>query len=540
MSGPQRDLPQGDLALILERAYSALDSGESHGAKALAQELLAKAQERGNQQMESRALLCLASCDMLLSHLRRASDASRRAAQLSQALNDVTGEATALTKLAHVCTHLGRNEEAIEAALLSVRLCDTLSPQTQTVTAYNYLGTAYGWSGSFDAAQAALEAAIQVALRCSPPVSTYQPRQNQVWVEALRLVAERHESRLQPSLERMKQLLSRSRSLEAAGDSAPLLPGLQVVGRTLSLLQRALLCCWEADYARARIELDSAYCLLQGFEGNNWVHAIASWVSAELAWAHRDWAKAETAIAEVIELAANADHEQLACLGHLLASQIFEQQGKLELANGEYRRLRRRKLRIAAESMKSREAVVAWQLGARQSEQSLQRLAAVSKQFERWSLEDALTGIANRRCFEQRLTEQMSTVVATSQPVSVALIDIDRFKAVNDRFTHQVGDRVLKTLAAILAAHVRENDLAARLAGDEFVVMFAGADAQTATQVCDRIRVAVEGFEWSAIAAGLQVSVSIGVDQAREGDDVEALLHRSDVCMYTAKPAVRP
>ncbi|MDR9384185.1 diguanylate cyclase [Ralstonia sp. 11b] len=160
---------------------------------------------------------------------------------------------------------------------------------------------------------------------------------------------------------------------------------------------------------------------------------------------------------------------------------------------------------------------------------------AASQQFERWSLEDGLTGIANRRCFEQRLSHQLQHAFDDGQTLSVAFIDVDGFKGTNDQFGHAVGDSVLKALATILSAHVREHDLPARLAGDEFVVMFTQANKAMATQIADRVVAAVANFDWETITHGLRVALSIGVAEAKFGDTVDSLLHRSDLSMYSNK-----
>jgi diguanylate cyclase (GGDEF)-like protein len=270
--------------------------------------------------------------------------------------------------------------------------------------------------------------------------------------------------------------------------------------------------------------------------GTTWVDAVIRWVQAEIAMAGRDWDTAESNLREMTVIASNCEHEQLACMAHLLIAQLFEVQGKQGQAFREYRSLRKREQRICAEGLASRELVVNWQLGARESEQNVQELLVASRQFERWSLEDGLTGIANRRCFEQKLAARLRTSNVSEQPLSVAMIDVDKFKAVNDRFTHLVGDHVLKALAGIFASQVREKDLPARLAGDEFAVLFDGADVQMAMLICERIQASVALFDWEVIATGLQVTVSIGVSQAIEGDTGEALLHRSDKSMYKSKP----
>jgi diguanylate cyclase (GGDEF)-like protein len=111
---------------------------------------------------------------------------------------------------------------------------------------------------------------------------------------------------------------------------------------------------------------------------------------------------------------------------------------------------------------------------------------------------------------------------------------------VNDTYTHLVGDQVLKAVAEVLTRSVRENDLAARLAGDEFVILFGDADRDTAVEISNRIKRSVAEFDWNAIAPTLRVTISVGVSTAIEGDTAESLLQRSDKSMYSAKPGWVP
>jgi diguanylate cyclase (GGDEF)-like protein len=267
----------------------------------------------------------------------------------------------------------------------------------------------------------------------------------------------------------------------------------------------------------------------------SWLEAFVQWCEAELAWAREDWNVAELKLLEMRDTALRVEHEQLACRAHVLLVQVLERQGRFMDALDIHRSLRRRELRVAAEQLNSRESVAALKLGVRQSEHSLEQALAASRQFERWSLEDALTGIANRRCLERRLEELLTASVENGKPLTVALLDIDRFKSVNDRLGHLVGDRVLKTLAAVFASQVREQDLLARWAGDEFIVLLDDADEMLAESICERIRGATATFAWDSIAPGLQMSVSIGLSRARPGDTVESILRRSDKLMYGSK-----
>ncbi|HMC15823.1 MAG TPA: GGDEF domain-containing protein, partial [Albitalea sp.] len=451
---------------------------------------------------------------------------------------DVRGEADALTTFAHVTMLLGRNDEAVEAAILCVRLCDTKTPQPQTVLAHNCLGLAYSWSGDHDRADVSLEAAVQLARRCVPAVSIYQPRLNQVWVEASRLLDERYQTGTMKSLARMERLADECGQLERSGQGQSVLPGLQAMARTISFASAALLAAWQGRLDAARLAIESARHSRSGSGVMTWLDAFVRWCSAELAWAQHDWPTTEKELIQMREMALAVEHEQLACRAHLLLAQAFELQGKNDEARREHRALRQRERRVVAEGLSSREALVRWRLGARQSERHLQQALVASKQFEQWSLEDALTGIANRRHFEQSLAERLPASMAADRPLTVAMVDVDKFKLVNDRFTHRVGDRVLKTVAAIIASQVRANDLPARWAGDEFVILFHDATEQVAGQVCDRIQAAIATFDWGSIAPGLRMSVSIGLSEARAGDTAESVLYRSDESMYQTKPMV--
>ena len=149
---------------------------------------------------------------------------------------------------------------------------------------------------------------------------------------------------------------------------------------------------------------------------------------------------------------------------------------------------------------------------------------------------DTLTGIANRRRFDEQLLLSMQRTRATRAPMALAYLDIDRFKGINDSLGHQAGDAVLKEFAARLAASVRASDLVARLAGDEFVIIFDGVNSaaevrQIGAKIIDAIRVPFE------LGSGpLPVTASIGIAIFRDGPLApEQLLHLADQALYEAK-----
>jgi diguanylate cyclase (GGDEF)-like protein len=115
------------------------------------------------------------------------------------------------------------------------------------------------------------------------------------------------------------------------------------------------------------------------------------------------------------------------------------------------------------------------------------------------------------------------------------MIDVNRFKRINDDFSHNVGDEVLRSIGRILRLLTRENDLAARLAGDEFVLVLRNVTSDATVVLCQRIKDAVREFDWEAVAAGLAVSISVGLTVAQPDDTLMKLLARSDRSMYADK-----
>ena len=148
---------------------------------------------------------------------------------------------------------------------------------------------------------------------------------------------------------------------------------------------------------------------------------------------------------------------------------------------------------------------------------------------------DALTDLANRRAFGVWLTHALDTAAGAGQNLSLLLLDVDRFKSVNDTLGHPAGDRLLVEVARSLLDVVRGPDLAARLGGDEFALLLAGADHWQAETVAARISEAVDAAcRRAGVPPGVAISIGISV-YPDDGADGEALLQAADAAMYQAK-----
>ncbi len=161
-------------------------------------------------------------------------------------------------------------------------------------------------------------------------------------------------------------------------------------------------------------------------------------------------------------------------------------------------------------------------------------LARLSSQWQRLASTDPLTGLANRRALENWMND-VRPRVELGEPLIVLLHDMDHFKSINDRFGHGVGDEVLRQVATLINANCRPSDLAVRYGGEEFLLALVGVDYDAAVDVAERLRASVQAFAWSAIAAELSVTVSVGVADAAEARDTTALLTLADRRLYAAK-----
>jgi diguanylate cyclase len=157
---------------------------------------------------------------------------------------------------------------------------------------------------------------------------------------------------------------------------------------------------------------------------------------------------------------------------------------------------------------------------------------------EEAGLRDVVTAIGNRRFFDACFTDEVEKARRVGDHFCLALADIDRFKNVNDRFGHLVGDRLLRLFANILVQNVRGQDKVARFGGEEFALIFPGARLGEAVTAVERIRVVLESKQWTIEPSGERISkvtASFGVAKLRADESANDLLRRVDERLYEAK-----
>ena len=239
------------------------------------------------------------------------------------------------------------------------------------------------------------------------------------------------------------------------------------------------------------------------------------------------------------------DHDRLRVLQELVS--VHEAAGQSAGALRHLQSLHELTLKVRDHAAEQRAQVLQAQveLERAQHKAEVERLRAEdlmlrNVELARLATMDALTGLPNRRDLDaalaHRLGDERAMFIAQ---FACVMVDIDHFKQINDRYSHPVGDEVLRHLGAVLRQALRDGDVAARYGGEEFSLLLDRLDEQMAAQGCERLRTTIASYPWGQIAAGLTVTVSLGVTMRRPSDSAITLLARADACLYAAKTAGR-
>eukprot|EP01041_Mallomonas_annulata_P042348 gene42348-biopygen30320 len=151
--------------------------------------------------------------------------------------------------------------------------------------------------------------------------------------------------------------------------------------------------------------------------------------------------------------------------------------------------------------------------------QQLRKVDELNQALHELARTDPLTGLRNRRAFDDSLGLEIAAVERTRSPLSLLVLDVDHFKQINDSFGHDAGDKVLRSIAQVLGGCVRIIDIVARVGGEEFAVILPHTDAQGAHEVAQRMRVAVAQASW----LGQPTTISIGAASLRAAETADSL-----------------
>ena len=193
---------------------------------------------------------------------------------------------------------------------------------------------------------------------------------------------------------------------------------------------------------------------------------------------------------------------------------------------------------ITAETVKMMQYNAELEQRLDQSSNMMGELKRDMERIRRQAVTDGLTGLANRKAFDEQIGRMCREGAKEGHIFSLIMIDIDHFKAFNDTYGHQVGDQVLRLVAMTLINEVKGQDMAARYGGEEFAILLPGTNIDAAQAVAENLRKAVEKKEVMNRTTGEnlgQITISLGVAQFYETENADELIRRADVALYNSK-----
>lgn len=166
---------------------------------------------------------------------------------------------------------------------------------------------------------------------------------------------------------------------------------------------------------------------------------------------------------------------------------------------------------------------------------ALRKLHGMLHNMHELSIRDELTGLYNRRFFGEQFEQLLQRATRYGEPFTLIFVDMDNFKLINDRYSHQIGDQALRQIARLMSATARGADLTARIGGDEFVILFPNTPLEKARLQVDRLCQNMRRFDWTVLFPDFVPTMSIGMAQAEEHDTIEKLMDRADANLHRAK-----
>jgi diguanylate cyclase (GGDEF)-like protein len=217
-------------------------------------------------------------------------------------------------------------------------------------------------------------------------------------------------------------------------------------------------------------------------------------------------------------------------------ARVREAQAQLYAATGRYREAYEEHRRFYTDMQALQSAQREAQARALQAVFETDEARRSSERFREMAQRDALTGLYNRRFVDERLAILLEGATDHPAPLSAALVDLDHFKRINDTLSHATGDAVLQQIAALLTEAATGSAVAARMGGEEFLLILPDTDLDEAVRRCEQLRRSIHAHPWRSVTGDVPVTASIGVTTVGDGKSTpSALLSQADRNLYAAK-----
>jgi diguanylate cyclase len=519
-SAPDRLDALNELALALTRA------GDGERALPLARQALHLAASARDDHALSLALCNIGTCQYLAAEYHAGLESSLHALVLAERSGDAQAKASALISAAACQYQMGAREEALQALYQAHDEIERVSCDSLWIRLHNSLGILLGDKGRFDDAERHYRLALDLGASTDDATYTARVIMNYAGLHLdlgrqldRRGKPEEASERYRSGLRLCEGLLE-GRGLESTFNKA------HCVG-TLGELYRET----------GKVELAQQLfneMLAHGTELRNphqQSEALLNLGRTHVMLGRS--AEAKDCFERALHLASGANVRRLVTEGFRSLAEWFEAQGDFEQALAYQKRFQMLHDELLREELEA--SGTARDLWTKFQHDMSDRV----DQLMRAANEDALTGLANRRYWDERITEIVAGTRSAGERTCIGIIDIDHFKTVNDLRSHQLGDEVLRIVAEMIREHCRERDICARYGGDEFTICLVDANLDDALGVLERLRALIAHHAWNSLHPALAVTVSVGVAEIFEGDSVDSVMERVDLALYKAKESGR-
>jgi diguanylate cyclase (GGDEF)-like protein len=546
------------LVELIAAAQESVDTGEHERGRDQAGQAVQLAEELGDPELQQRAHNLLATHEFRLGEYEPALSARHRELAISTELADLRGVSRALNGMVLAYHELGLQEEALDHARRSLEAAKQSGDPLTLAWAYNRAGLGHAAVGNIAEGIVSMEFALSLAREIGDEEAVFAALNN--LIEDLAALARdlfeqgaqaEARERIARALELAREAVGVARNFDNPYEEAIIL---LTYGQTLGLA---------GEHSEAMATLDRARELAEA----GGYRAIALGAQYERARLELDRGELREAIAHyraIIDGGHEVRDARVLRDVHLSLWRAHKQLGEFEAALEHHERYHELERDQQSEMAKTRARVLSTHLDldraqlearratrqaeiersrTRELEEQASALRAERELLSQRADQDGLTGLWNRRYIEHELPRIIREAGVRGEPVSVAFVDADHFKAVNDRFGHLVGDDVLRRLAELLRSNVRPTDTVARIGGEEFVVLLPGAGADAAVVLGQRLCDAVREAGWQDLIPAQPLTVSVGiasrtprltVPRDLERDEAE-LLGRADGALYEAK-----
>ncbi|BCY09334.1 diguanylate cyclase [Actinoplanes sp. L3-i22] len=518
-----------DASSLVQQAQAHLDMARYSPAMELAERAETLADTDG---VRAHALAVIAACHHRLDRYAQSIEVGLQAVRLWHELGDLAGESSVRSTIARVLILTGDLTEALDEGLIALELAELsgeLRPRQLALTA---IGIVHLCLRQYEMSMEYCERAAETA-RLLGDVAVHGSLIDTI---ACVLMGQAHAAREEGdeptalahgelAIDRAREAMETGR---AAGHRYFQANALGNLAEMLAFVGRPQEALAMMETFRIDPELDSVSTITHHLDTRGCIYM-----------ALRDYDQAARLFAEALERCVGNNAAMYYC-EHL--SEAHEKNENFRAALEYHKRFHTLFTLVASEAAQRSANIAAIRLETARAQQYAMReraraedlyhsnleLTRHAESLLQQSLEDPLTGLANRRLLDRLLATDGARY-------SIALLDVDHFKRVNDNHSHQIGDEVLRQLGRLLQQSGGPADHAARYGGEEFALLLSESDDEPGDAVAERLRATIETYDWSVIAPDLRVTVSIGVAAHHEADSAAGLLEIADRRLYEAK-----